>query len=351
MTRPITVSLDAMGGDAAPDIVVEGAAIAAERLPEIDIVLHGPLKALERSLSGLRSPTGCMRISEARNRLSPDIRPALAFRQGRGSSMWCAIDMIRHGKASCAVSAGETGALMMIARFLLKTMTNISRPAMCGFIPTRRGDTALLDLGANLRCKAENLIEFAVMGEVYARIALGIACPSVGLLNVGQEDMKGNEALRRAHEFLSNAHLPMDFKGFVEGDAIPEGLVDVVVTDGFSGNVALKAVEGTSRVVTDFVRGAFLHSIPARLGYLLASHTMKRLTARVDPRRHNGAMFLGINGIVVKSHGGTDGFGFANAIEVAVNLAKQGMLDRLQEDIQSLYAQGSILKRSRAASS
>jgi glycerol-3-phosphate acyltransferase PlsX len=263
--------------------------------------------------------------------------------------MRLAIDAVAEGKADGVVSAGNTGALMAMSKFVLKTVPGIDRPAMASYFPTRRGESVMLDLGANVECDADNLVQFAVLGDVFARTVLGLVQPVVGLLNVGSEDLKGNDAVREAAQRLRGAFSPISFYGFVEGDDIAAGTVDVIVTDGFTGNIALKTIEGTVRLYSDFLRKAFTSSIAARLGYVLARRGLRRLRARVDPRRYNGAVFLGLNGIVVKSHGGTDAFGFANAIGVAVDLAKQGYNDKITQEL-TLFGSDKLPKTRLAAS-
>jgi glycerol-3-phosphate acyltransferase PlsX len=250
--------------------------------------------------------------------------------------MRLAIDAVRDGHAAGVVSAGNTGALMAMAKFVLKTMPGIDRPAIASFFPTLRAESVMLDLGANLQCDANNLVEFAVMGNVFARTVLGVLEPTVGLLNVGSEDIKGHEALREAHAVLRDANMPGHFYGFVEGDDIAKGTVDVIVTDGFTGNISLKTIEGTVKLYSEFLRQTFSSSLLASLGYLLARPALRTLRARTDPRRYNGAIFLGLNGIAVKSHGGTDAFGFANAIGVAIDMLLHGAIEKIREDFAHL---------------
>src|SRR5690606_28936379 len=233
-------------------------------------------------------------------------------------------------------SAGNTGALMAMAKFVLKTLPGIDRPAIASIFPTLRGESVMLDLGANVECDAENLVQFAVMGDAFARCVLGLPHPTVGLLNVGSEEMKGHEALREAAARLRAPNSPVAFHGFIEGNDIAGGVVDVIVTDGFTGNVALKTAEGTSKLFGEYLRQAFRHSLLARLGYLLASPALKKMRARIDPRRYNGAMFLGLNGIAVKSHGGADALGFANAIGVAVDMHVNGFLHQIRDELARL---------------
>ena len=250
--------------------------------------------------------------------------------------MGLAIDAVKDGRAAAAVSAGNTGALMALSKFVLKTLPGIERPAIASLMPTRRSAAVFLDLGANAECDAANLVQFAVMGEVFARAVLGIAKPTVGLLNVGTEEAKGHDTIREAAAALRAIDLPIEFRGFVEGTDVTSGKVDVVVTDGFTGNVALKVAEGTVTLYGQFLREAFKSSMLARLGYFLARPALRLARQRLDPRRYNGAMFLGLNGIVVKSHGGTDALGFANAIGVAVDLVQQGTNERITTELHRL---------------
>jgi glycerol-3-phosphate acyltransferase PlsX len=265
-----------------------------------------------------------------------DDKPSSALRTGRNSSMRLAINAVQDGRALGVVSAGNTGALMAMAKFVMKTLPGIDRPAIATYFPTLRGESVMLDLGANVHCDAGNLVDFAVLGNAFARTILNIPEPTYGLLNVGSEDIKGHEALHEASAILKNAALPGRFVGFIEGDDIGRGTVDVFVTDGFTGNIALKTAEGTAKLINELVRRTFRSSIVAGLGYLLARPALRKLRKRVDPRRYNGAVFLGLNGIAVKSHGGTDAYGFANAIGVAVDMVKQDFIDQSQVVLHSL---------------
>ena len=249
-----------------------------------------------------------------------------------------ALEAVRDGEALGVVSAGNTGALMALAKAVLKTLPGIHRPALASIVPTRRGETVFLDLGANLDCTAENLFQFAVMGEVFARTVLGVIKPTVALLNVGVEMTKGNKTVQAAAMMLQSDRLPLEFHGFVEGDAITAGEVDVVVTDGFTGNVALKTAEGTMRLYSEFLREAIKHSLISRLGYLLAKPALSALRDRLDPRRYDGAVFLGLNGIAVKSHGATDALGFATAIGFAVDMSKEGFNDKVVAELSQWHA-------------
>jgi glycerol-3-phosphate acyltransferase PlsX len=345
----LTIALDAMGGDHAPQVVIAGADMARERFPDLRFLLHGDERLL-RSLLRTRAPlSACSEIAHTPERVDPDARPAQVLRQGRGTSMSLSIEAVKTGRASAAVSAGNTGALMALAKFVLKTLPGIERPAIASLVPTRRSETVFLDLGANAECDADNLVQFAVMGEVFARAVLGVTKPTVGLLNIGTEEAKGHETIREAAAALRASHLPIEFRGFVEGTDLTSGKVDVVVTDGFTGNVALKVLEGTVGLYTHFLREAFRGSMLARVGYGLAKPALQLLRQRLDPRRYNGAMFLGLNGIVVKSHGGTDALGFANAIGVAVDLVQQGTNQRITAELNRLEEEANRRRHARAS--
>jgi glycerol-3-phosphate acyltransferase PlsX len=345
----LAIALDAMGGDHAPEMVVAGADLARERNPELHFLMCGDEKRLDgliRSRSQLAARTTIEHTSEA---VEADARPSQVLRQGRNTSMRLAIDAVKDGRASAAVSAGNTGALMALSKFVLKTLPEIERPAIASLMPTRRSETVFLDLGANAECDADNLVQFAVMGEVFARAVLGIAKPTVGLLNIGTEEGKGNDTLRDAAAALRSSPLAIEFRGFVEGTDLASGKVDVVVTDGFTGNVALKAAEGAIGLYAQFLREAFKSSFLSKLGYLLAKPALQLLRQRLDPRRYNGAMFLGLNGIVVKSHGGTDALGFANAIGVAADLVGQGTNQWIITEINRLEEEALRSTRARAS--
>jgi len=267
--------------------------------------------------------------------ISGDLKPTAALRM-RGSSMRIAIDAVAAGEAAGVVSAGNTGALMALAKIVIKTMPEIDRPALAAIGPSARGDVVLLDLGANVQCDARNLVEFAIMGDAFARVALGLTTPSIGLLNVGSEELKGDDRVRAAAEILRDSHVGTQFRGFIEGHDITAGTVDVVVTDGFTGNVALKTGEGALKLMRDLLRQVFTSSVPARLGYLLARPALDRLREWMDPRRYNGAILLGLNGVVVKSHGGTDALGFAHAVDVAMDMVTHGYNDRIKDGFDRL---------------
>ncbi len=336
MSDGITIALDAMGGDGAPAIVLKGAEIALQRHPGVRYLLFGAEEEVRPLLTRLPSLREAATLFHTSEIVAADARPSLALRTGRQSSMRLAIDAVAEGRADGVVSAGNTGALMAMAKFALKMLPGIDRPAIASFFPTQRGESVMLDLGANTECDAENLVQFALMGDVFARTVLGLVEPTVGLLNVGAEDLKGNDAVREASARLRLAMTPIRFYGFVEGDDIAAGTVDVVVTDGFTGNVAVKTAEGTAKLFSEFLDAAFRHSLLARFGYLFARGALRKLRMRSDPRRYNGAMFLGLDGIAVKSHGSTDAFGFANAIGVAIDMRVNGFLDKIRADLARL---------------
>jgi glycerol-3-phosphate acyltransferase PlsX len=336
LNASITVALDAMGGDFAPEMVVAGADLARARYPKVKYIFFGDKSRIEALLEKRKALQPLVTIHHTDDVVHNDAKPVVALRSGRQSSMRLAIDAVAEGRADCVVSAGNTGALMAMAKVVLKTLPGIHRPAIASFIPTAVGESVMLDLGANIECDAENLFQFSVMGAIFARTVLGIPEPTIGLLNVGAEQVKGNDAVRAAAELLRSKPIPGIFHGFVEGNDIPGGAVDVVVTDGFTGNIALKLAEGMGKLYSGFLQKTFRASIMARFGYLLARGAFAKLRERVDPRRYNGGMFLGLSGVCVKSHGGIDAFGFANAIGVAVDMVVQGFNERISEELQRL---------------
>ena len=327
-----------MGGDHAPDIVIDGVRLAHVRLPHVRYILFGDSARIEPLLTRHPELKGVCSVRHTTDMVTMDAKPGQVLRTGRNSSMWLAVDAVAKGDAAGVVSAGNTGALMAVSKFVLRTLPGIDRPAIAGMFPTERGETVMLDLGANVDCDSDNLVQFALMGEVFARAVLGLEKPSVGLLNIGSEDMKGNDAVRSAALVLRDGNLPIRFHGFVEGNDICAGTVDVVVTDGFTGNIALKTAEGTAKFFSSFMRQAFNNSVLAKIGFLFAKQALNKVRMRTDPRRYNGAMFLGLGGIAVKSHGGTDAFGFANAIGVAVDLVSHGYNERIRKELEHLQS-------------
>jgi glycerol-3-phosphate acyltransferase PlsX len=337
MATPRTISLDAMGGDQGPAVVVPGAALALERHPEVSFLLYGIKDRVEPYLLAYPELAERSKIIHTETVVEMQDKPSQAVRRGRASSMWLSIDAVQKGEADFTVSAGNTGALMAMAKLVLKTMPGIERPAIAGQWPTTGRPCIVLDLGANIGATALQLADYALMGAAMARAILGVERPRVGLLNIGAEEIKGIEEVRQAHAWLKENDLPIDYRGFVEGDQIGQGVVDVVVVEGYAGNIALKTAEGTAKQMAAYVREALTSSLPARLGALLAQGGLRKLKDRMDPRSMNGGPFLGLNGIVIKSHGGTDAFGFASAIEVGYNLAESDVLARLGADLAALH--------------
>ena len=339
MTDKLTIALDAMGGDHGPETVVPGAALAAERHPGFRFVLFGDQAKIAPLLSAHPRLAKVAEVRHSEVAVAMDDKPSQALRRGRGkSSMWQAIEAVRDGAAHAAVSAGNTGALMAMSRFVLKTLPGIERPAIAVLWPTERSESVVLDVGATVGADARQLLEFAVMGEAMARCLLGVQQPTVGLLNVGVEEIKGNEAVKEAGRLLREMPLPIHFHGNVEGDDISKGTVDVVVTEGFTGNVALKTAEGTAKQIGSFLRSALSSTLLSKLGALLASGAFRAFKEKLDPRKHNGGVFVGLTGVVVKSHGGTDALGFATAIDVAIEMVRNGLVSKIAEDVAQVHS-------------
>jgi glycerol-3-phosphate acyltransferase PlsX len=334
-TQQLTLSIDAMGGDRAPGAILDGIDIARVRHPGVRFLLHGNKGELERLLAGEAALAAAVEIRHAPDVVGMDDKPSQAIRR-RDTSMSRALESVKNGEAVGVVSAGNTGALMAISMLQLRRLEGISRPAIAALWPTMHGQSVVLDVGANVGSDARNLVDFAVMGAAFARAVFGLKTPSLGLLNIGAEEVKGNEQVKLAAQTLRDAGLDIAFAGFVEGDDISAGTVDVVVTDGYTGNIALKTAEGTAKLVAHYLREALKRSLMSKLGALLASGAFRILKVRMDPRTANGGIFLGLNGIVVKSHGGTDGLGFAAAIDLAVDLAKQNVVQRIADDIKGV---------------
>jgi len=316
----LVLSIDAMGGDDAPEVVLDGLAIFVKRRPDVGFQLHGARDRLMRGLVKRNLLPQC-EIVHHDGTISMSDKPSMALRRSKGTSMRGAVEAVKTGAALAAVSAGNTGALMAISMLVLRKMDGVHRPAMTAIWPTARGRCVVLDVGANLEADADQLVTYAIMGAAYARAVTGEANPSIGLLNIGSEDDKGTDTLKLAAERLGDAELGLNFAGYVEGNDISAGVVDVVVTDGFTGNVALKTAEGTARLVAGYVRSALTSSLLAKCGALLARAGLEGLRRRMDPSSVNGGVLLGLNGVVVKSHGGTDAEGYATAIDLAAQLA------------------------------
>jgi glycerol-3-phosphate acyltransferase PlsX len=325
MPDKVRIALDAMGGDHGPDVVVAGAELALRRHPQTAFLFFGNAAQVAPLLDARPELKASSRLVHTEVAVRMDAKPSQALRYGRWkSSMWLAIEAVKKGDADVAVSGGNTGALMAMAKFELKTLPGIARPAIAALWPTLRGESIVLDLGASIGADAEHLVDLAVMGAATARILFGLERPTVGLLNIGVEEVKGLEPVREAGRILREEKWPdLDYQGFVEGDDIGQGKVDVVVTEGFAGNIALKTAEGTARQMGEYLRRAMSRTLGARIGYLFARSAFRELRERLDPRRSNGGVFLGLNGIVVKSHGGTDAEGFAAAIEVGHGVVRE----------------------------
>ena len=325
-----------MGGDFAPHIVLKGANIARLRYPQAEFVFFGDENKINPLIKSMRKLQEVSKIVHTDSVIPTDMKPSYALRREKTSSMRLAVEAVKNGEADCVVSAGNTGALMVISQFVLRNLPGIQRSAMASFMPSLKGEVVVLDLGANVDCQENHLVQFAVMGSVFSQIVCGYQNPRVGLLNVGSEDGKGNDILKSVNKTLKSTDLPGSYYGFIEGNHIMEGLTDVVVTDGFTGNIALKVIEGSAKLSTEFIRQGFKNSFFAKVGYLFAKQTLKKLWIRLDPRRYNGAVLLGVNGIVVKSHGGTDALGFATALGVSIDMAANNYNELLIEKFQAL---------------
>ncbi len=338
MTRALTVSIDAMGGDAGPGIVVSALLRALQRHTNVQFLLHGDEAQLNPLLAKHAKLKGRVSIKHASGRVAMEDKPSHVLRRGRDTSMWHAIESVKQGEADVAISAGNTGALMAVSMFGLGIVDGISRPAIATIWPTLKGQTVVLDVGANVMATDEQLVDFAVMGEAFAHVIFGLARPTVGILNVGAEEQKGNDAVKGAAQILRNSSLPMAFHGFVEGDDIAKGTVDVVVTDGFTGNIALKTAEGTARLIGAYLRQSLKRSLLSRLGAVVASGALRTLRRKLDPRANAGGIFLGLNGIVVKCHGGADAVSFASAMDMAIDMANSNINARITADRAALRA-------------
>ncbi len=337
----VRISLDVMGGDFGPKVVIPGAARALERHPDIRFSLFGIEAEVLPLLEQFPKLKAASTFHATELAIAMDEKPSQALRRGRGkSSMWQAIDAVNTGEADVIVSAGNTGALMAMAMFCLRTMPGIQRPALAAVWPTLKGESIVLDVGATIGADARQLMDFALMGGAMARALFELDRPTLGLLNVGVEEIKGQEEVKEAGRLLREANLDnIDYYGFVEGDDIGRGTVDVVVTEGFSGNIALKSAEGTARQIAEYLRAAMSRTLMAKLGYLLAKGAFDRLREKMDPRKVNGAVFLGLNGIVIKSHGGTDAEGFAAAVDVGYDMVRNGLKAKIENDLQRLHVE------------
>ncbi|HEX8571702.1 MAG TPA: phosphate acyltransferase PlsX [Allosphingosinicella sp.] len=332
------IAIDAMGGDVGPEVMLAGAARAFRRRQDLSFILFGDEPALRLELAKHEALGPVCEIVHADDVIAPDDKPSQAIRRAKTTSMGLAIAAVKAGDAQAAVSGGNTGALMAMSKLALRTMPGIDRPALAALLPTLGdNDLVMLDLGANTECDPRNLVQFAVMGAAYARVVLELPRPRVQLLNIGTEEMKGTDDLKEAATVLREAdYLGMRFEGFIEGDKLSRGDVDVVVTDGFSGNIALKSLEGTARFVTDLLRRAFQSSIRSKIGFLISRPATELLKHHLDPNNHNGAVFLGLNGLVVKSHGSASEKGVANAIRVAARMVREDITRKIIEDLDTI---------------
>jgi glycerol-3-phosphate acyltransferase PlsX len=342
MPQKVRIALDAMGGDVGASVVIPGAAISLTRHPDSEFLLFGDRALIEPQLANHPAMKKASRVIHTDVAVSPHDKPSQALRRGRKtSSMWLAIDSVKKGEADVAVSAGNSGALMAMGRFNLRTLPGIDRPAIAAVWPTIRGDSVVLDLGATIGGDAHHLMELAVMGSAMASVLFDLERPTVGLLNIGVEEIKGREEIREAAELLRAMNLPqLEYIGFVEGDGIGKGAADVIVAEGFSGNIALKAAEGTARQINDFLRAELSRTWRSRIGYLFAKKAFKALRDKLDPNKSNCGVLLGLKGIVVKSHGGTDAEGFAYAVDGGYEMVRCDLLNKIN---QMLNRDGSAL--------
>jgi len=334
------IAIDAMGGDIGPAVILAGIARARRTDRALRFQVFGDKSLIGPELARHKGLADVVETVHAIDAIEASEKPSQAIRRARTTSMGMAINAVKDGNADAALSAGNTGALMAIAKLALRTMPGIDRPALAALLPTLGAtDLVMLDLGANTECDAQNLVQFAVMGAAYSRTVLGIARPRVKLLNIGTEELKGTGELKEAAALLRDAdYLDMSFKGFTEGDQLSRGQIDVVVTDGFSGNIALKTAEGTARFVTDLLRRAFTSSLRSKAGFALSRPALHMLKVHLDPNNHNGAVFLGLNGLVVKSHGSATPKGIANAIGVAARMVRNDITRRIGDDLDQFRA-------------
>ena len=334
------IAIDAMGGDTGPAVMIAGAAMALKRNSDLAFLLFGDESTVRAELGRFPELSAVCEIVHTPDVIAAEDKPSQAIRRAKTTSMGRAIGAVKDGEANAAVSAGNTGAMMAMAKLALRTMPGIDRPALAALLPTLgKNDLVMLDLGANTESDARNLVQFAVMGAAYSRVVFDLEKPRLQLLNIGTEEMKGTDDLKEAAAILRDAdYLGMRFEGYIEGDKISRGDVDVVVTDGFSGNIALKSLEGTARFVTDLLRQAFASSLRAKLGFVISRPVTKLIKHHLDPNNHNGAVFLGLNGIVVKSHGSANEKGVANAIRVAARMVREDITRKITEDLDNIAA-------------
>lgn len=335
MGQQRTLALDAMGGDHGPEVIVPGAAISLERHPALNFILMGDEARIAPILDRHPALKARSRIVHTTQVVAMNEKPSQAMRRGKGSSMWLALEAVKNGEAAAAVSAGNTGALMAMAKLILRPMAGIERPAIAALWPTIHAECIVLDVGANIGATARQLTDFTLMGAAMARALFHVERPTAALLNVGVEEIKGAEEVKEAHALLKAVELPLDYKGFIEGDEIGQGKVDVVVVEGFAGNIALKTAEGTARQISQYLKDAMMRTLLSRIGAFLARGGFRVLKHKIDPRRINGGTFLGLNGIAVKSHGGTDALGFASAVDLGYEMSVSGLIERLAADLET----------------
>lgn len=330
----IRIAIDVAGGDFAPIATLRGANSFLSHQKDVRFLLFGDQEVILQEIKKFSNLEEKSQVFHTELSIKPNDKPSYAVRNGKGTSMWQAIESVRNGEADIIVSAGNTGALMAISKILLKTLPNIHRPAIAGLLPTKTGSSVMLDLGGNTDCDAEILFQFALMGNAFCKVLFGIQSPKIGLLNIGSEDTKGSDSIKLASVMVKESdELSKSFYGYIEGDDIARGIVDVIVTDGFSGNVALKTIEGTAKLFTDFLKKASTYSWLAKIGFLLAKPAIKEVFKKFDPKLYNGAMFLGLNGIVIKSHGSANEASFANAIKFGYDLAKNNINQKIIENL------------------
>lgn len=331
----LVISIDAMGGDNSPRVVIDGLAIAAKKNPDAKFLLFGDDAKIFPILNEYPALKKVCEVRHSPEMVHNEDKPSQVIRN-RNTSMYMAIDAVRKGEAQAIVSAGNTGALMAISKLVLKTIQKIHRPAIVSIMPHRTGRYVMLDLGANTECSAINLAEFAIMGDILARHALGIEKPRVALLNIGAEEMKGKEEIHQAAHMIKNSKMHLNFRGYIEPHEIPNGVADVIISDGFTGNIALKSIEGTAKLVVRLIKDSIKHSFLAKLGLPFMLSVMLRIKKTMDPRLYNGAMFVGLNGLSVKSHGGTDALGFSVAVNNALTLVRQNFVATIRAEVEKV---------------
>ena len=334
MSSSRIIALDAMGGDFGPEVVIPGAAISLVRHPELSFLLYGDQARIRQQLAKYANLAARSEVIHTDLAIQMTDKPSQAMRRGKGSSMWLCLEAVKEGRAEVAVSAGNTGALMVLAKLILRPMNGIERPAIAALWPTVKSECIVLDVGANIGADAKQLCLFAMMGAAMARALFHVENPTVSLLNVGVEEIKGAEEVKQAHTWLKETPgLPIEYRGFMEGNEIGQGVVDVVVVEGFAGNIALKTAEGTAKQIGQYLKAAMSRSFMSKMGAMLARGGFKVLKQKMDPRRVNGGTFLGLNGVAIKSHGGTDALGFASAIDLGYDMAEAGLIRRLSADL------------------